>query len=269
MTKHQKYKKNNKKPAKKRESLKTRGGLLYGIHACTEALKNPARNIHAIYVADKIWNGDKRAQTEGLIAEVDAAALPAPKFIDKDFLDNVLGRHTVHQHIAIDTDPLEENFLSDLIIKSKTRDKTTLVMLDHVTDPHNIGAILRSTAAFGAQAIIGQTRHMPDMNSTIAKIACGAVEHVPIVQEKNLSETLEKLIAEGFTCIGLSEHTDMAISDVPKSNKTVIVLGAEGKGIRPKILETCTHRAKLPTQPPIASLNVSNAAAIALYAVCS
>ena len=171
----------------------------------------------------------------------------------------------VHQGLVIDIANEEEVFLSDIIIKSKIQDKTLLVMLDQVTDPHNIGAILRSAAAFGATAMIGQTRHMPDVTPVMAKIACGAVEHVPIVREKNLSEALESLKAEGFTCIGLDEHTDKELADIPKSNKTVIVLGAEGSGLRPKVADTCTHIAKLPTQPPIASLNVSNAAAIALY----
>lgn len=257
----------HKKKRTRNNKSRAKGQLFYGLHACIEALKNPDRTIHKIYVTDKIWNGDKRAQTQGISVDLDITALPAPEIVDKAFFDTLFNNHTVHQGIAIDTAPLDEVFLSDLIIKSKTQGTATLVMLDHVTDPHNIGAILRSAAAFGAIGLIGQTRHMPDVTPTTAKIACGGVEHVPIAREKNLSEALEKLKAEGFTCIGLSEHTDKTLADLPKSDKTVIVLGAEGKGMRPKVAETCSVLAKLPTQPPIASLNVSNAAAVALYAL--
>ena len=114
-------------------------------------------------------------------------------------------------------------------------------------------------------AMIGQNRHMPDVTPAMAKIACGAVEHVPILREKNLSEALETLKDEGFTCIGLDERGESTLAEMPKSNKMVIVMGAEGKGLRPWVADTCTHLARLPTRPPIASLNVSNAAAIALY----
>lgn len=250
-----------------------RGQMLYGIHACTEALKNPERRITAIYTSDRIWNGDRRNKIPGLMHELQECGrlsdLPEAKIIEKDEMNAFMPQGHVHQGIAIDCKPAEEVFLSDIIIKSKIREKTVLVMLDQVTDPHNIGAILRSAAAFGAIALIGQSRHMPDVTPVMAKIACGAVEHVPIVQVTNLSAALEDLKKEGFACIGLDEHTDKALADIPKNNKTIIVLGAEGSGLRPKVADTCTHIAKLPTTPPIASLNVSNAAAIALYEIAT
>ncbi len=249
-----------------------KGQMLYGIHACFEALKNPERKIHTIFTSDRIWNGDRRNKIPGMMHDLQDAGrlgdLPDARITEKDDLNKIIPKGHVHQGIAIDIDPLEEHFLSDIIIKSKIREKTILVMLDQVTDPHNIGAILRSAAAFGAIALIGQTRHMPsDVTPVMAKIACGAVEHVPIIQVVNLSSALEDLKAEGFTCIGLDEHTDKALANIPKSDKMIIVLGAEGSGLRPKIADTCQFIAKLPTQPPIASLNVSNAAAIALYEV--
>lgn len=265
MVKVRKMKKKNVKSNR----IKFKGDMLYGIHACTEALKNPDRKVHAIYVSDRIWNGDRRNKVPGLMHDLqdsgELSRLPQPRIIEKKELDGQMPKGAVHQGIVLDLSAPEEVFLSDIIVKSKMREKTTLVMLDQVTDPHNIGAILRSAAAFGAVAIIAQSRHTPDINALMAKIACGAVEHVPIVQVVNLSEGLEKLKAEGFTCIGLDEHTDKVLSDIPRNDKTIIVLGAEGKGIRPKVADTCTDIAKLPTQPPIASLNVSNAAAIALY----
>jgi len=246
-----------------------KGDLLYGLHAAIEALKNPVRKIDAIYVTEKLWYGDTRAKTTGLIETLDISNLPDPKIIEKDELDYNFGKNVVHQGLAIDAKPLEETFLSDLIIKSKTREKSVILMLDQVTDPHNIGAIIRSAAAFGVLGIIGQTRHMPDYISPVcAKIASGGVEHVPIAREVNLSDTLKKLLKAGFTCIGLDERGEATLSQTPKTDKVVIVLGAEGTGLRPKIAETCTYLARLPTQPPIESLNVSNAAAIALYDTC-
>lgn len=263
-----------KKSKNPQQRTKFKGQMLYGIHACAEALKNPSRKIHAIYVSDRIWNGDRRNKIPGLshdLRDIDRlSALPDAKIMEKDGIDKIISKGHVHQGIAIDCAPLEEIFLSDIIIKSKMREKTLLVMLDQVTDPHNIGAILRSAAAFGAVALIGQSRHMPaDVTPVMAKIACGGVEHVPILQVVNLSKALEDLRAEGFACIGLDEHTDKTLADIPKSDKTIIVLGAEGSGLRPKVAETCTAIAKLPTQPPIASLNVSNAAAIALYEIAA
>ncbi len=260
--------KKKKSPSSK---IRFKGQMLYGIHACAEALKNDDRRVHAIYVSDRIWNGDRRNKIPGLMHDLKDLGrldhLPAPQIVEKKELDSKMPRGAVHQGIAIDVSAEEEVFLSDLIIKSKMRDKSLLVMLDQVTDPHNIGAILRSAAAFGALGVIAQSRHTPDVTATMAKIACGAVEHVPIAQVTNLSRALEELRAEGFACIGLDEHTDKTLSEVKTAPKTVIVLGAEGKGLRPKVAETCTDIVKLPTQPPIASLNVSNAAAIALYAL--
>ena len=260
-----------KKKIEKTNRIRFKGELLYGIHACSEALKNPERKIHGIYVSDRLWHGDRRNKIPGLMDDLEQvgrlAELPQPTILEKQELDKHMPRGAVHQGIAVDTSPVTEVFLSDIIIKSKMRDKALLVMLDQVTDPHNIGAILRSAAAFGALAIIAQSRHTPDVTATMAKIACGAVEHVPIVQVINLSDALADLKAAGFNCIGLDEHTDKNLADCPHSDKTVIVLGAEGKGLRPKVADTCAHLAKLPTQPPIASLNVSNAAAIAMYEI--
>lgn len=248
-------------PKKKKESsggLPVKGRLLYGTHACIEALKNPDRTVHKIYVTQKLWDG----LLKDILTGIDH---PAPDFIEKDFLDNKLPNGVVHQGIALDVAPEEEVFLQDIIIKAKTQERCLIIMLDQVTDPHNVGAILRSAAAFGAACVVGQSRHMPDMTPVIAKIASGAAEYVPIVREKNLSDSLETLKAEGFACIGLDERGEKSLAELPKSAKTVIVLGAEGKGLRPRVADTCTALAKLPTRPPIASLNVSNAAAIALY----
>jgi 23S rRNA (guanosine2251-2'-O)-methyltransferase len=161
---------------------------------------------------------------------------------------------------------LEENFLSDIIIKSKTAESMMVVILDQVTDPHNVGAILRSACAFGADAIIVQTRHAPEATGTLAKAACGALEYVPIIRETNLSRAIEQLQDAFFNVIGLDEE-GVELKDIQKSNLTCLVMGAEGPGLRQKVKENCTSLLRLPTDGPVPTLNVSNATAVALYAL--
>ena len=140
-------------------------------------------------------------------------------------------------------------------------------MLDQVTDPHNVGAIMRSACAFGADGLIMQKKHAPSFAGVLAKTACGAVEHINVAFETNLTRSLETLQNNGFFVLGLDEHGEITIGDADIPNKCVLVLGAEGTGIRRLIREQCDTLVRLPTTGPILSLNVSNAAAIALYAI--
>jgi 23S rRNA (guanosine2251-2'-O)-methyltransferase len=157
--------------------------------------------------------------------------------------------------------------VQDLIIKTQEQDNAVLLMLDQVTDPHNVGAILRSACAFGAAGIIMQRRHSPELTGVLAKAASGAVEHIPVAYEINLSDTLDILKKNGFFAIGLDERGEKPIGSIKKGGKTVLVLGAEGAGLRPKVRDHCDTLVRLPTGGPIASLNVSNAAAVAMYAL--
>lgn len=233
---------------------------LWGIHAVREAWLNPNRKIHSLLVTDRMER-DARA-----LPVLDGVKRPKPDIVERKILDKRLPDGAVHQGIAIECAPLEEVFLSDLIIRSKTREKTLVMMLDQVTDPHNIGAILRSACAFGAIALIVQTRHTPEITGTMAKAACGAVEHVPIIRETNLSRAIESLQDNFFNVVGLDEQGAL-IADIALSDKTCLVMGAEGPGLRQKVKGTCTSLLRLPTDGPVPTLNVSNAAAVALYAV--
>lgn len=233
---------------------------LWGVHAVREAWANPNRVIHSLLVTERSIK-----DVEAFVAPQDAKR-PRPDMVERRVIDKRLPEGAVHQGIAIECDAAEEVFLSDIIVKSKLHDKITVVMLDQVTDPHNVGAILRSSCAFGAAALIVQTRHAPDMTGTLAKAACGAAEYVPIVRETNLSRAIEQLQDAGFVVIGLDE-TGQDIKDIPTGDKICLVMGAEGPGLRQKIKETCTALLRLPTGGPVPTLNVSNAAAVALYAL--
>ena len=232
---------------------------LWGMHAVKAAWDNPDRKIHSLLVTDKTVR-----ETENLSRSKDIKR-PQPDVVERSVIDKRLPAGAVHQGIAVQCAPLEEVFLSDLIIKSKTRDTMTLVMLDQVTDPHNVGAILRSACAFGADALIVQTRHAPETTGVLAKAACGALEHVPIIRETNLSRAIESLQDAAFNVIGLDEE-GQDINAIQKAPLTCLVMGAEGPGLRQKVKETCSHLLRLPTDGPVPTLNVSNATAVALYA---
>jgi 23S rRNA (guanosine2251-2'-O)-methyltransferase len=240
--------------------------LLFGFHAVREAWLNPAREIQALYLT-----AAAEAEFSAVLEEAHQRKLsrPEPRIIEKGDFDRLTGRDTVHQGIALAASPLEEVFVQDIISIGAGKERSVILMLDQVTDPHNVGAILRSACAFGADGVIMQRRHAPELDGIVAKTASGAVEHLAVAYETNLSRALETLSAEGYTVIGLDEHADQSLAAVAVPDKAVLVLGAEGDGMRRLIREHCDILATLPTRAPIASLNVSNAAAVALYALVS
>lgn len=251
-------------PREKRERapLKNLGPRpnMFGMHAVREAWLNPKRSIHALYLTE---------ETERVYA-----AWPTPKVerplpipATREDLERMLGRDAVHQGFALSAAPLEEVFAQDIMSIGAEKERSVIVMLDQVTDPHNIGAILRSACAFGADGVIMQRRHAPELEGVLCKTACGAVEHLAVAYETNLSRTLEDLAEAGYIVIGLDEHAEDALDQVDVPEKAVLVLGAEGEGMRRLVREHCSVLVTLPTQAPIASLNVSNAAAVALYAL--
>ena len=169
-----------------------------------------------------------------------------------------------HQGVVIEVEPLETSWLGDLL--SPTQDRAVLLILDQVTDPHNVGAILRSAAAFGVAGIVTQDRHSPPESGTVAKSASGALERVPWARVVNLARALDEIAEAGFWRIGLTGDAEMTLADALGPPRLALVLGGEGAGLRPNTREHCDALARLPITNAVESLNVSNAAAVALYA---
>ena len=226
----------------------------WGRHAVTAALANPNR------VVKKIW-GTREA----------LAALDLPPILPVTYAESVdLGRmvpgDAPHQGLVAEVEPLEDMWLGDLLEMGRD-DQRPLIMLDQVTDPHNVGAILRSAAAFDALGVITQDRHSPPESGTVARSASGALETVPWLRVVNLARALDEIGEAQFWRIGLTGHATQTLAEAMSPMKTCIVLGAEGEGMRQNTEAHCDLLAKLPISPKVESLNVSNAAAIALYAV--
>jgi 23S rRNA (guanosine2251-2'-O)-methyltransferase len=219
-------------------------------------LANPERNVR------KVWG------TREALAGFDLP--PAMPIIYADVAD--LGRmvpgDAPHQGIVIEVDPLEDIWLGDLL-EQGAGDQRPLLVLDHVTDPHNVGAILRSAAAFDALGIVTHDRHTPPESGTLARSASGALEIVPWVRVVNLARALDEIGEAGFWRIGLAGEAKGTLSQVMGDTRPALVLGAEGEGMRQNTAQHCDELARLPISPKVESLNVSNAAAIALYAAVS
>jgi 23S rRNA (guanosine2251-2'-O)-methyltransferase len=246
------------------DRLKLKGEAVYGLHAVRAAWLNPQRQIHAFYVA-----GGVPGVMADAIAQASAAGLtrPQPVIVDKDRLSRHV-QGAVHQGVLLDAGDLPETGVHDLVNAVHARDAACFVLLDQVTDPHNVGAIMRSASAFGMDGIIMQQRNAPRLSGALTKTACGAAEYLPAAFETNLSRTIDVLKEAGFTIIGMDEHSNADFSALSgASGRNVIVLGAEGTGMRRLVREHCDVLVRLPTSGPIQSLNVSNAAAIAFYAL--
>jgi 23S rRNA (guanosine2251-2'-O)-methyltransferase len=225
--------------------------LIYGWHSALAALGNPRRRVRQLLVTRNVR---QRLAETGL-------PLDLPEPVEPRALDRLTGPDAVHQGIVVLCDPLPEASL-DLCAAADI-----LVVLDQVTDPHNVGAVLRSAAAFGASALVTTARHAPADSPVLAKAASGALEHVAFVRVPNLARALAEIGEMGFLRVGLGSACEDAIEALPDAEKIALVLGAEGKGLRRLTAEHCDRLVRLPTHGPVASLNVSNAAAVALYAI--
>ncbi|WP_455176761.1 23S rRNA (guanosine(2251)-2'-O)-methyltransferase RlmB [Azospirillum melinis] len=241
-----------------------RGVLLYGLHPVAAALTNPERRIHRLLVTDS-----GRAALEPAIAAARAQGLQRPEAspADRMELDRMLPAGAVHQGVVIDASPLPDLGIEDVCNELAGETSAIIVALDQVTDPHNVGAILRSAAAFGARAVVVTERHAPETTGVLAKSASGALEAVPLIRVTNLARALTDLQQNGFWSVGLAESGPSTLAKLNLTGKTVLVMGAEGSGLRRLTMERCDAIARLPTGGPVGSLNVSNAAAVALYEV--
>lgn len=231
---------------------------IYGHHAVAAALANPERKVMRLVTtteaADKL-NDD---------ASVPREALTHIKKATRADIEALVGNGSVHQGVALLTRPLE-NDLSEILERTSVNSEACIVVLDQVTDPHNAGAVLRSAAAFGASAVIAPDRHAPEESGTMAKAASGALDKIPYIKAVNLVRALEQLKTSGFWLVGLAADIPTKLSNVPLKGRIALILGAEGEGLRRLVRETCDHVASLPMSGDMESLNVSNAAAVALY----
>ena len=229
---------------------------LWGRHAVEAALMNPDRQHR------KLW-----ATREG-VASLEGELPPdfPVEYADVQDLARLVAKDAPHQGLVLECAALEDQFLSDVV---QGADGAPVVVLDQVTDPHNVGAIMRSAVAFGAAAIVTQDRHAPPESGVVAKSASGALERLPWIRVVNLARAMEELAEAGYWRIGLTGHAEASFADALPAGPVAIVLGAEGEGMRHNIETHCDALAKLPISNEIESLNVSNAAAIALYAAAT
>ncbi|MGZ8359486.1 MAG: 23S rRNA (guanosine(2251)-2'-O)-methyltransferase RlmB [Allosphingosinicella sp.] len=227
----------------------------WGRHAVGAALANPERQVV------RLW-----ATREAAALLPISGTIPVT-FADVADLGRLVPHDAPHQGVVAEVERLPELLLADLL--DAAEDGRPILVLDHVTDPHNVGAILRSAAAFDALGIVTQDRHAPPESGALAKSASGALETVPWVRVVNLARSLDEMAEAGFWRIGLTGDADLALADALGPRRVALVLGAEGEGMRQNVEAHCDALARLPISNRIESLNVSNAAAIALYAAAT
>jgi 23S rRNA (guanosine2251-2'-O)-methyltransferase len=224
--------------------------ILYGWHTVAAALANPQRGIR------KLWLTENAAQR---LADDNIATRVTPEIVRPQLIDARLGPDAVHQGLLAEADPLPSAGIEALAQEG------IVLVLDQITDPHNVGAILRSAAAFAVKAIVTTARHSPEATGVLAKSASGALELVPLITVTNLARALNELNDQGFMTVGLDSEGTENLGAVALRQPLALVLGAEGKGLRQLTRETCSVVARLDMPGEIKSLNVSNAAVLALY----
>jgi len=224
--------------------------ILYGWHTVTLALQNPKRRIRKLLLTE---NAARRLEEDGIKLRV------TPEIVRPGQIDTLLTPDAVHQGLLAEADPLPSPGIATL------PQEGIVLVLDQITDPHNVGAILRSAAAFAVKAIVTTARHSPEATGVLAKSASGALELVPLVTVQNLARALTELNERGFMTVGLDSAGQENLSAIALREPLALVLGAEGKGLRQLTRETCKVVARLDMPGEIKSLNVSNAAVLALY----
>lgn len=227
--------------------------LIYGWHACLAALNNPNRKVHRIFLI----NDKSREPIKNNTAPI--------QIVDHTYLQNLVGNQSTHQGIVCEVSPLSPLPLETL--KSCTENNQIVVCLDYITDPQNVGSIMRSCAAFGVKALILTERHAPVESASLVKAASGAFDYVPLIRVINLSQTLQELKSFGFWVVGLDEGGDQPLNKIDCHGKIALVMGSEGEGMRRLTKDNLDFVAHLPTQSLFTTLNVATATAISLYEV--
>lgn len=230
----------------------TKSPRFWGRHAVAAALDNPNRKVL------RAWATHDAAAFMNFPKEV------AVTLADVADLGRLVPHDAPHQGVVIEVEPLEDVWLDEIL--QSANERAVILVLDQVTDPHNVGAILRSAAAFGAAGIVTQDRHSPPESGVVAKSASGALERMPWTRVVNLARALEEIGEAGFWRIGMAGEAEIDLGEALGSPRVALVLGAEGPGLRPNTREHCDALASLPISDAVESLNVSNAAAVALYA---
>lgn len=240
-------------------SSKASALLLYGRHPVTAAINNPRRKISVLYATK---------ETAAELKEICLKAKRDPaliKIIERKEFDKLLPADAVHQSFAASVKELETYSLEDICALADQQQDCHLLILDQVTDPQNIGAIIRSCVAFDTLALIVQDKNSPTESGAMAKASAGMIEQLPIVRVTNLSRAAEILKNSGFWIIGMDGYATTTIDKINKSGKTAIIMGSEGKGMRRLVEESCDTTVRLPISENVESLNVATAAAITLY----
>jgi 23S rRNA (guanosine2251-2'-O)-methyltransferase len=237
---------------------------IWGRHPVASALANPERRWRRLAVL-----AGQESEAQQLLAAAvaeRAGAGAALEVLERTAFAALLPAGAVHQGLALEVEPLAEPDLADVLRELQTASgRAVIVALDQVTDPQNVGAVLRAAAAFGARAVLAAAHGAPPVTGALAKAASGAVDRVPLVRAVNLSRTLDRLKEAGFWVCGLDETAAQPLAVLDLGARVVLVLGSEGGGIRRLVRERCDHTARLPTSPLQPTLNVATAAAVALY----
>ena len=226
---------------------------LYGVHAVTAALANPARARRRLVATE---DGADR------LAEIGEQ----PEILDRRALEELLPPGAVHQGVALSTGPLAAETIEDIAGRGAAATRAAVIVLDRVSDPRNVGAVVRSAAVFGAIGVVIPDRHSPPSGGVLAKSASGGLETVPLVRVPNLARALDALKERGFWCVGLESGAETALDPATLPDRAAFILGAEGSGLRRLTRERCDFTASIAGIGSVASLNVSCAATIALYA---
>ena len=239
-------------------------GWVYGRHAVAAAFANPERRWYRLAVL-----AGQEQEAQALVATATAARHgdgEPIRVLDRAGFAALLPEDAVHQGLALAVEPLAEPDLEDLLRQgSGLAGRSIIVLLDQVCDPQNVGAVLRSASAFGALAVVLTVHRAPPAGGVLAKAAAGALERVPLVRVVNLARALDRLKDAGFWICGLDETAAQTLAALDLGERVALVLGSEGGGMRRLVRERCDHLARLPTRSQQSTINVSNAAAIALY----